>query len=376
VLTYALAVLAAGANAISSVLQRKANKRVPQRENLSLRQIWILLHQPVWFGGIVAITAGFLLQASALGSGQLAVVEPVLVLELPFTLILASRLFRQRLGPREWLPAFAMTAGLAGLVYLLAPSAGGSPRVHWYGWLAGIGGNLALVGVLVLWARRGSIRRSRGKDTAQPGGSFRAAVLSVAAGSTFGLTAALMKAMTGTVAGGFGHLFTDWPLYTMVAAGVLGFFLTQAAMNAGQLIAAQPGLTLSDPLISVLWGVLAFHEAVRQGWYILGEVACAGVIVAGVVMLARSSLLAEDRPSGGEQSARAEGQEGHRRRVPDWIRPGGEAGGVQRPGKALARAKVTVQVRHHRDQGVVVELDDAGDDSRRAHRQQAADQAE
>jgi drug/metabolite transporter (DMT)-like permease len=186
VLTYALAVLAAGANAISSVPQRKANKRVPQRENLSLRQIWILLHQPVWFGGIVAITAGFLLQASALGSGQLAVVEPVLVLELPFTLILASRLFRQRLGPREWLPAFAMTAGLAGLVYLLAPSAGGSPRVHWYGWLAGIGGNLALVGVLVLWARRGSIRRSRGKDTAQPGGSFRAAVLSVAAGSTFG----------------------------------------------------------------------------------------------------------------------------------------------------------------------------------------------
>ena len=49
-------------------------------------------------------------------------------------------------------------------------------------------------------------------------------------------------------------------------------FLTQAALNAGPLIAAQPGLTLSDPLISVLWGVLAFHEQVRQGWFILGQV--------------------------------------------------------------------------------------------------------
>jgi hypothetical protein len=55
VLTYALAVLAACANAVSSVLQRKANKRVPQSENMSLRQIRLLLRQPVWFGGIAAI---------------------------------------------------------------------------------------------------------------------------------------------------------------------------------------------------------------------------------------------------------------------------------------------------------------------------------
>jgi hypothetical protein len=64
--------------------------------------------------------------------------------------------------------------------------------------------------------------------------------------------------------------------------------------RAGQLIAAQPGLTLSDPLISVLWGVMVFHEQVRQGWYILGEASCAGAIVAGVIMLARSLLLAQD----------------------------------------------------------------------------------
>ena len=177
-LTYALAVLAACSNAVSSVLQRKANKRVPQSEDLSLRQIWTLLHQPVWFGGILAITAG----------------------------------------------------------------------------------------------------------------------------STFGLTAALMKAMTRTLAEGLGHLFTDWPIYAMVAAGVLGMFLTQAALNAGQLIAAQPGLTLSDPLISVLWGVLVFHEQVRQGWFILGEVLSAGVIVAGVVMLAHSPLLADDAGAKPERS--------------------------------------------------------------------------
>jgi drug/metabolite transporter (DMT)-like permease len=297
VVTYGLAVLAACANAVSWVLQRKANKRVPQRENMSLRQVWLLLHQPLWFGGILAITAGFLLQATALGTGQLSVVEPVLVLELPFTLILASWLFRQRLGLREWLPAATMTAGLSALLYLLAPSEGGAPRVHWYGWAAGIAANLALVGCLTLWGRRSPIRRARGKSPGQQGSSFRAAVLAVAAGSTFGLTAALMKAMTRTFSGGFGELFTAWPLYAMVAAGVFGMFLTQSALNAGPLIAAQPGLTLSDPLISVLWGVTVFHEQVRLGWYIPGEVSCAAVIVAGVIMLARSPLFSQDGPS-------------------------------------------------------------------------------
>jgi hypothetical protein len=52
----------------------------------------------------------------------------------------------------------------------------------------------------------------------------------------------------------------------------------------------------------VLWGVLVFHEQVRQGWYIPGEVFCAGVIVAGVVILARSPLLTEDNSATGDQS--------------------------------------------------------------------------
>jgi drug/metabolite transporter (DMT)-like permease len=101
VLAYLLAVLAACANATSSVLQRKANRQVPRRQNLSPRLIWSLLHEPVWFGGVLAVSAGFLLQASALGSGQLSVVEPILVIELPATLLLASRVFGTSMRRRE-----------------------------------------------------------------------------------------------------------------------------------------------------------------------------------------------------------------------------------------------------------------------------------
>jgi drug/metabolite transporter (DMT)-like permease len=298
VLTYALAVLAACANGLSSVLQRKANKQVPQRQNLSPRLVWSLLREPVWLGGIVALTAGFLLQASALGTGQLSLVEPVLVLELPVALVLSSRVFRHRLGLSEWVPAAGMTAGLGGLLYLLAPSSGKQLQVHWYLWVAGIGVNLVLVGCLTAWARSRPTDQASENSSGHQRGSTRSALLAIAAGSTFGLTAALMKAMTITFAGGFGELVTSWQIYAMVAAGALGMFLTQSALNAGRLIAVQPGLTLSDPLISVLWGVTIFNERVRLGWCVLGEVFCAGVIVAAVIALAHSPLLSgADSPS-------------------------------------------------------------------------------
>ena len=289
-LTYALAVLAACANATSSVLQRKANREVPRRQNLSWQLIRSLVRKPVWFGGILAVTAGFLLQATALGTGQLATVEPVLVLELPLTLILASRVFRAHLGWREWGPAVAMTASLAVLLYALSPSAGRSASVRWYAWVTGIGINLAVTGALVAAGRRGPSGRGGGTTGS---GARQAAVLGVAAGSAFGLTAALMKGMTGTFAGGLADLLTSWQLYGMIAAGMAGMFLLQSALNAGRLLAAQPGLTLTDPVASILWGVLVFHEQVRGGGFILLDALSLLVMVAAVLFLARSPLLAD-----------------------------------------------------------------------------------
>ena len=282
--------LAACANAASSVLQRKANRRVSQKQNLSVRLIWSLFHQPVWFAGVLAVIAGFLLQATALSGGELAVVEPVLVLELPATLILASWVFRSHLGRREWSTTAAMAAGLAGLMFFLAPSAGRSAPSAWYVWVAGLLINLTTVGVLVAWARHRG-QTSSGSGRRRPA---RAAVLGVAAGAQFGLTATLMKGMTGAFSQGFGALFSSWQLYGMVASGLLGMFLLQSAMNAGRLISAQPAITLSDPVVSVLWGVLAFGEKVRGGWFAVAAAVCAVVIAIAVLVLARSPLLEAD----------------------------------------------------------------------------------
>ena len=53
----------------------------------------------------------------------------------------------------------------------------------------------------------------------------------------------------------------------------------------------QPGLTLTDAIVSILWGVLVFGEQVRTGWFLALTVVGGLVMVGAVLVLARSPLL-------------------------------------------------------------------------------------
>ncbi|MGH3496247.1 MAG: DMT family transporter [Nocardioidaceae bacterium] len=275
-LSYLLAVLASCANAAASVLQRKSNRDQPRRDNLRLRLIVDLLHDPIWFLGLLGVIVAFLLQAAALANGALSVVEPILVFELPLTLVLAGIVFHRTLHRREWAACSAIALGLAGVLFFLAPSGGRSRDVSWLTWGVGIGVNLAVITVLVFTARRLAARR--------------AALLGAATGAAFGLTAALMKAMTNAFPDGIVSIFTTWPTYAMIAAGVLAMFLLQSALNAGRLIAAQPGITGADPVVSILWGVVGFGESVRGGVFLVLAAASAVVVGWGVFLLSSSPL--------------------------------------------------------------------------------------
>jgi hypothetical protein len=267
--------------------------------------------------------------------------------------MLASRVFGSRMHAREWGAAAAMTVALAGLLFFLSPSAGKPAGVRWYAWVIAIGVNLVFVAAMVAWGRHGPAGRERDRDrdrTGEKSSARQAAVLGVAAGSAFGLTAALMKGMTNTFAHGIGTLFTSWQLYGMIAAGALGMFLLQSAMNAGRLIAAQPGLTLSDPIVSVLWGVLVFREHVRGGWFIALAVISGLVLAGAVVVLARSPLLSgesarteEDqrstRTDEDEQSTQTDQDEHSARRHAGDETPAGLPGAERPDGDGAAAAQ-------------------------------------
>ncbi len=287
-LSWVLALLAAGANAASSVLQRKANRTQPRQRRFDWRMLLGLLRQPAWFAGIGAVILGFLLQAAALRFGSLSLVEPILVVELPITLLAAGFAFDARPSTRDALSIGLLTVGLGGLLATLAPVETAGGVMSGRAWTVGLVVSVAVIAALVGWGRF---------ELARDAGNRAAAVLGVAGGCGFGLAAALMKGVTARLDDGLPALLASWRLYAMVVAGVGALYLVQAAMNAGPLIATQPGLTLADPVVSILWGVLGFHDEVRAGWFVLPEIVAGALLAIAVVRLARSPVLADVSPA-------------------------------------------------------------------------------
>ncbi len=298
-LAYLLAVLAAVSNATSNVLQRKANREEPSRLSMSPKLIEDLLHRKVWLAGLLTVTLSFVLMAVALGMGRLASVQPVIVLELPLTLVGGAIVFGSRLHRREWAAAGAMTLGLAGLIVFLSPEQG-KGQVSGLTWAIGLAVTVGLVAGMVAVGQR-----------YQSG--HRAALLGIATGATFGLTAALMKGMTLAFRHGILGVLTAWQTYAMIAGGLAGMFLMQNALQAGRLIAAQPGITLTDPAVAILWGVLAFREPTRTGWMLGMAIVSGLVMAAGGLALASSPLVEEGAPAEGQtdeaRSARVGGDQ-------------------------------------------------------------------
>ncbi|MBO0702304.1 MAG: DMT family transporter [Candidatus Dormibacteraeota bacterium] len=297
-MTFAFAVLGALANAMASVLQRKAAGREPDVKSLRPSMFLDLVRRRVWLGGILAVIAGFLLQAAALSTGSIVAVQPILGFELPLTLLLAWPILHSRLGRLEILAAVAMAAGLAILLVSAAPQPGGHvPSL--VGWLVGGFSSAAVIGACFV---AGTLSQ----------GARRAALFGVATGCTFGLTAAFMQVATQSFARGFLAGVLAWETYATLVTGILAMYLLQNALQAGRLAAAQPGITISDPLLAGIWGVVLFHDQIRTGLWIAGEILGALVIVAGMVVLLRSPFLQGEagRSEGAPEQAAGDGSAG------------------------------------------------------------------
>ncbi|MGI9062228.1 MAG: DMT family transporter, partial [Pseudonocardiaceae bacterium] len=280
VLPAGLVVISALANAAALVLLHKAAMAEPAAPSFSLAQLWVLLRRPIWASGMAMIVVGFALQAAALAVGAVSLVQFVLVLELPFTLILSGLVLGGALRLREWTAIAAMTIGLVLALVSLMPRGGDPYSTGLTVWIVSATATVALITLLVFYGRR----RARG--------GAKAAWYGVATGIASGFVAVLVKAVVSAAsAGGIAGVFTTWWTYLLILAVSAGFFLLQNALQAGRLVASQPGITLANPLLATVWGIGIFGEEVRTGGWLLGAVGGAALITAGALMLSRSPLL-------------------------------------------------------------------------------------
>jgi len=265
----------------SAVATQVSENRAKRR--LSFAQLGRLIRDARWWAGTGLLAASWIGQFLALWLAPVSVVQPVGLLAFPWSILLARKALGTR--PVRTIVATAVTvAATAGFIIIVSTYADLPARqlnLVWIGVAAGL--VYALAGSFALLGSHGR-RRWRCLFWASGGALF------------FGLESSVVRALFVYAAS---H---DWwrdPLVwgtvgVLVAGSVIASLMIQQGYATGPAPVVVASMTVTSPVVAVMFGTLVLGEGARLAWQPTLALACLGAVaVAGVVVLARAQTAAD-----------------------------------------------------------------------------------
>ncbi|MEU5792676.1 DMT family transporter [Streptomyces sp. NPDC047813] len=253
---------------------------------------YLPLRRPGWWGALALNSLGGLLHVVALAYGPLSIVQPLGALTIVFALPLATLCVGRRAGAAAWRGAVMATVGLAGLLSLV-----GSSQDHALDAAQRLATAIVTGGAVValMCAGRAAHRHP----------AVRSVLLATAAGTAFGISSVFTKSVTVDWDGGLHSPGTLFSLALIAVFSVAGVLLSQASYRGGGLAAPLATLTVVNPVLAAVVGILMFGETFRYGpTGTLLALGC-GVLAAGGLIMLTTERMEETGPAVPEPSAAA-----------------------------------------------------------------------
>lgn len=276
------ALLAALFIAISDAVQQRLAYDVSDGRVGAIALFAQLLRNPRWWLGSLVAAVGFALQAAALGLGSVVLVQALFVTSLLFALPISARLGHRKVTRSEWTWAVLLAGGVAVLVTVGEPQEGQSraPLEIWI-WVAATIGPALMLCILLshLWS-----------------GPVRAVLLGIVAGSMWGLFSVLTKGVVDRLGDGISALLHTPELYAGVLVAIAATMWQQSAFQAGTLTASLPTLTVAEPVVGSVLGIVVLGETLETndvGRFVL--VVAVVVMAVATVALARGAAASTER---------------------------------------------------------------------------------
>jgi hypothetical protein len=134
--------------------------------------------------------------------------------------------------------------------------------------------------------------------------ALRAAVLGLCSGLCFGLSATFSKPVLNDLHAGLAEAAGDWRTWALLAFGFAGFVIQQLSLATGQLAPAMAAVSVSNPAVSVILGILLFEERLtRPGWHVVVAMAALLAALGGATAI---TLANRETPMPGGETAGAE----------------------------------------------------------------------
>jgi drug/metabolite transporter (DMT)-like permease len=259
--------------AIGDVIHQRSAHEVTDEQVSHIDLFIRLLRDRQWWLGSGVAAVGFGLQAAALGLGSVLLVQALLVTSLLFALPISARLSHRRVSRWEWTWAALLAAAVAVIVVVGNPTAGHSRASleTWTAVIAVLGPALVLC---VVGARIWS-------------GSVSAVLLAMVSGALWGVFAVLTKGVVDRLDDGLWALLRTPELYVWALVAMAGTAWQQSAFRAGALTASLPTMTVTEPLVGSVLGIVVLGEMLRPG-----EAGWLTLIVGVAVMVVATAALA------------------------------------------------------------------------------------
>ncbi|PKQ30726.1 MAG: hypothetical protein CVT62_12305 [Actinobacteria bacterium HGW-Actinobacteria-2] len=266
-----------------ATIQHLAVSRTPRTDtenpSMSMREILGLLTNKLWLVGTGTIVVGATLHAVGLALAPVTVVQPVGILAVPWSVLLAAKLHGFRPTKVIW-GAVAMTIiGIVSFTYFSASTAAKVVELDLVKIIVGV---LTVYTIGALLAYLGF--RGRG---------FRRCLLLASAGSFYyGMSPTMLKVLFEVL--GRDNYWTDPLLYVglgflLTCYAVGGWMLQQAYANGPAEIVVG-SMTTTDPIVAVSFGILVLGEGAflaDRPEYALGMLLTGAIAIGGVVLLSK-----------------------------------------------------------------------------------------
>ncbi|GAA1117411.1 DMT family transporter [Citricoccus alkalitolerans] len=238
-----------------------------------------LFGSPVWLAGGALMVLGIILNIYALATAPLTVVQPIGAIAVVITTVLNARIQRLKLNRVTIWAIAACVGGSAGfvLIAIIATEENPAPTLNQEHLTAIVA--LTATAVFALVAVMSRRRPS-------------AFLFILGAGVLFGFVAVFVRlASIHLLRGDAGGLLgIPWyQLGIMALAGLLGVYFVQMAHRHGPPDLVVAGLTVVDPMVGVLTGVIVLGELKPNlpWWVGLCMIVAAAIATLGVVALSR-----------------------------------------------------------------------------------------
>ena len=265
--------------AIDDVIHQRSAHEVTDEPVSHLELFKRLLRDGQWWLGSLVAAVGFALQAVALGLGSVLLVQALLVTSLLFALPINARASHRRVTRWEWMWAALLAAAVVVIVTVGNPTAGHS-RASLDTWTAVV---VVLGPALVACALGANVLK----------GPASAVLLGVVSGALWGLFAVLTKGVVDRLDDGLLALARTPELYVWALVAIAGTAYQQSSFRAGSLTASLPTMTVAEPVVGSVLGIVVLGETLRPGdagWLTL--FVAVGVMVVATAALARGEATA------------------------------------------------------------------------------------